>query len=83
MDDSQFKKVAEHHFKQHDKDNSGYLETKELKAIINGIFETQGSHRTVTDQEIQIVLKQIDKNNDGKISREELAFMLKKFSIKK
>lgn len=44
------KKTVETHFKQHDKDNSGYLETKELKEIINGIFQSQGSHRTVTDQ---------------------------------
>ncbi len=83
MDDSQLTKTVETHFKQHDKDNSGYLEYKELKEIINQTFLAQGNHRTVTDQELNIVLKQIDKDKDGKISRNELATMLKKFSVKK
>ena len=50
-------------FKKLDTDSSGVLETDELKAY----FKEQGGG-SMSDDEINEVVKNIDKDNDGKIN---------------
>merc|ERR1711937_469306 len=65
-------------FDYYDTDRNNYLEGEEIKQFVLDLMERAG-HALSTEQVDQCItaaLKVADKNNDGKISREELASFL-------
>jgi Ca2+-binding EF-hand superfamily protein len=51
-------------------DRSGYLSSEEIAAVIKDVFFSKGSNREVTEQDIRTVMSTMDRNKDGKISRD-------------
>lgn len=76
-------KVVDHKFNEYDTDRSGFLEQSEIRSVIVGVLKEQGTTRVITDQEVDIVIKKVDTDRDGKVSREELINIMKKLSIPK
>jgi|LakMenEpi03Aug12_release.lakeMendotaPanAssembly.Ray.scaffolds.fasta_scaffold3650955_1 Ca2+-binding EF-hand superfamily protein len=56
-------------FKELDRDNSGYLSRDEIKYALTRMYEN--TDLKLTDDDIQALLDQADKNKDGKIQIEE------------
>jgi len=65
--------MAEDMFKLADKDNSGFIETKELAKFFTQLNKEGGKpHDAATiKKEVQGFMSKMDKNNDSKISFEE------------
>ena len=63
-------------FTQFDTDKSGTLDRKELKKILDVAVE--GTGQTVTEQDINDALKEIDTNNDGTVSKSEFTALIQK-----
>lgn len=53
-----------------------------MAEVINSIFKDSGISRRVTSQEVVILIKQMDGDKDGRISKEELYQLLKKVHSK-
>jgi calcium-dependent protein kinase len=60
-------------FRMFDKDNSGFISADEIKEIL-------GFGKTLSEEAVNEVIKQVDENGDGQISFEEFAAMMKKLS---
>ena len=63
-------------FAQFDTDKSGTLDRKELKKILDVAVE--GTGQTVTEQDINDALREIDTNNDGSVSKSEFTALIQK-----
>ena len=57
-------------FKSYDTDKDGSITTKELKAVL---IKTNAK---ITDAEVAAMIKDGDKNGDGKVSLEEFSLMM-------
>ncbi len=68
--------IADKIFAQFDTDKSGTLDRKELKKILDVAVE--GTGQTVTEQDINDALKEIDTNNDGVVSKSEFTTLIQK-----
>lgn len=53
-----------------DKDNSGFISSDEIKEIL-------GFGKTLSEEAVNEIIKQVDANGDGQISFEEFAAMMK------
>ena len=58
-------------FKMFDKDNSGFISSEEIKEIL-------GFGKTLSEEAVNEIIKQVDANGDGQISFEEFSAMMKK-----
>ena len=58
-------------FDLYDTDKSGYLEREEIKKLLNDACAELGAP-TITDAQLDEVIKTVDDNGDGKFSYEEL-----------
>ena len=65
--------TARKQFMKFDKDGSGYITMEEIKQVFEE--RTGGS---VSIEEVQSVLKDVDKNSDGKINYDEFLVMMTK-----
>lgn len=65
-------------FKRYDRDNSGALDQSELLGFFNGVFEMIKVPYRVSEKEVWLLLKLLDKNHDGRVGRDELSNMTKK-----
>lgn len=60
-------------FKMFDKDGSGFISAQEIKEILS-------FGKTLSEEAVNDIVKQVDANGDGQISFEEFAGMMKKLS---
>ena len=73
LDQGDFNEIFDHY----DKDKSGLIEEQELMALLKDIMEREGAISLADLESFKVeILKIVDKNNDGKISRDELALLL-------
>ena len=68
------KGVIQAEFKELDKDGSGFLSRDEIKNALKRLYEN--IDLKLSDQDIQHLLDQADKNKDGKISIEEFMSLI-------
>ena len=57
-------------FDRYDTNNSGYIDIGELKHLLNELATNQGGG-TITDAQVEEIMKFGDKQGDGKLSYEE------------
>lgn len=57
-------------FQKYDRDNSGTLDAGELAMFFNDVFQMMGNPTRVNQQQAMQALTAIDKNNDGKASKQ-------------
>lgn len=76
MDESVFGPLVDDTFTNADTDKSGFIERGELKSVLNEISEALGIP-SPTDAEIDVELKRLDTNNDGKVSKQEFRTLVK------
>ena len=65
-------------FDVYDKDKSGTLEANEITMLINDALKHMGQNRQVTEAEVQQFISAVDKNNDGKVAKQELFEIFKR-----
>ena len=65
-------------FKKYDTDQSGYITKGELLDVVN---ERTGAN--VTEKQLELMMKDNDKNDDGRINYEEFSEMMTKSFMKK
>jgi len=51
--------------------------------MLQDIFKEAGNTRNPTNQELRLVMQRLDKNNDGKVSKDELFVCMKEFYLKR
>ena len=56
-----------------DKDGSGFISSEEIKEIL-------GFGKTLSEEAVNDIIKQVDANGDGQISFEEFSTMMKRLS---
>ena len=61
-------------FRKLDADNSGFLDHQELKKCLNNLYSS--IDLKMTDADVDNLIKQVDKNGDGKVSFEEFVNLL-------
>lgn len=76
--DQQLRGYIDHVFMRYDQDRSGTLSSNELEYFFNDLFQMMNNPRRVSLWEAQQALKEIDINNDGQASKEELYLAFKK-----
>mmetsp|Transcript_12052 Transcript_12052/g.13203 ORF Transcript_12052/g.13203 Transcript_12052/m.13203 type:complete len:100 (+) Transcript_12052:105-404(+) len=74
-DKKKLEAVAEAAFRTVDIDSSGYLDSGELEAVMKTVARDIGIDDP-TPEEVEEVLVELDKNQDGKISLEEFTNMI-------
>jgi len=78
-DAARFDRFFELAWKQADEDNTGELETAELGATLEQFFNSDANEKTLTDAEIQALIKKFDKDGSGKVSKSEFKVMLREY----
>jgi Ca2+-binding EF-hand superfamily protein len=73
--DKSITKLAVKTFNKYDTDKSGFLERSEVKELLEADFKEYGIE--VSESAIDVLIGLTDKNNDGKISKEEYIAMIK------
>jgi len=65
-------------FRHYDPDNNGYIDGKELMALIRDLMTRVDANVSIQDIQDyrETVIKVFDKNTDGKLSKKELALLL-------
>lgn len=81
--DAQLNNAIDSVFTKYDADKSGTLEYSEIKNLITDAFGKLGHPREVTDEDVKKFGQAVDKNSDGKVSREELFQIFKQIVEKK
>ena len=69
--DDAIRLMVKNTFLKYDTDNSGFLETSELKCFFEDAMKESGGE-PLTDRQLQTLIKELDENEDGKISFDEL-----------
>jgi Ca2+-binding EF-hand superfamily protein len=67
--DDQLRQAVEAIFSKYDADKSGTLEGSEVVKLISDAFKSLGRNKEASPEEINLFLKAVDKNGDGKISK--------------
>lgn len=80
-DEKAFSKIVDIAFDAADTDKSGFVERKELKEVMTQAFKQFGAPSPPSDADIDEELKKLDKNKDGKISKEEFRVLIKDILI--
>ena len=74
-DEKKLKDITKKAFDAVDLDNSGFLERNELELIMRNVSIDLGVQKP-TDKEIDDVMKELDKNNDGRLSVDEFQILI-------
>jgi len=77
FDDFTFLPMVDFYFSSTDTDNSGFIEKKEINKFLSK-FAKDRSIDPPSDKEIEETLKKFDTNKDGKLSKKEFVFLVKK-----
>jgi|JI102314DRNA_FD_contig_21_16549021_length_259_multi_3_in_0_out_0_1 Ca2+-binding EF-hand superfamily protein len=68
--DEQLKQAINGIFDKYDVDKSGTLEGAEVHNLITDAFKSLGKGKQVTEDDVKNFVQAIDKNSDGKISKD-------------
>ena len=77
FDDFTFLPMVDFYFSTTDTDNSGFIEKKEINKFLSK-FAKDRSIDPPSDKEIEETLQKFDTNKDGKLSKKEFEFLVKK-----
>ncbi len=80
LDEKNFGPLVDKIFQQNDVNNSGYIEQNELAELLNNLFE-QWNLPKLKNEQIEAELKRLDKNKDGKISKQEFRVLVKEITL--
>ena len=80
FDDFTFLPMVDYYFNTADIDKSGFIEKKEINKFLNQ-FAKEKSMDPPSDKDIEETLKKFDTNKDGKLSKKEFEFLVKKCII--
>ena len=84
FDDFTFLPMVDFYFSSTDTDNSGFIEKKEINNFLSkfakdrSIRSEEHTSEPPSNQEIEETLKKFDTNKDGKLSKKEFVFLVKK-----
>lgn len=67
-------------FKKYDKDNSGYVEHAEVNNMCNDLAKELGSKQQYSPNQINSVLSTLDRNQDGRVTKDELYVLMRKLN---
>lgn len=67
-------------FKKYDKDNSGYVESAEVNNMCNDLAKELGSKQQYSPNQINSVLSTLDRNQDGRVTKDELYILMRKLN---
>ena len=74
--EEQINEIIDMAFMAYDVDDSGFLERSEIRRLIDDMCKEFGAP-IMTDEQLDDVIFQIDENNDGKFSIDELVSIIK------
>ncbi len=74
-DKKKLKDITKKAFDAVDLDNSGYLERNEVEVVMKNVAVDLGVQKP-SDKEIDDVIKELDKNNDGRLSVDEFQVLI-------
>lgn len=72
LNDMLLRQYIDQVFDRYDSNRTGTLEPKELHNLLNELFRMSGQYRTVTSQEVYTYLGQMDRDQDGRVTKQEL-----------
>ena len=78
--DDQIRGAVINLFKKYDKNNSGYVDAAQVNAMCNDLARELSSKKNYTNEEITSVLSTLDRNQDGKITMDELYMLMRKLN---
>ena len=70
-DEKKYNEYSDKAFDKVDKDKSGYIEKKELGKLIQDLINKLRKETTIPENKVEIIIKAMDTDGDGKISKEE------------
>ena len=77
FDDFTFLPMVNYYFNSADTDKSGFIEKGEINKFLTQIAKEKNIDAP-SDKEINETLKKYDTNKDGKLSKKEFVFLIKK-----
>ena len=77
FNDFTFLPMVDYYFNTADIDNSGYIEKSEINKFLTQ-FAKEKSMDPPSEKDIEETLKKYDTNKDGKLSKKEFEFLIKK-----
>ena len=77
FNDFTFLPMVDFYFNSADIDGSGFIEKKEINKFFNK-FAKEQKMVPPSDKDIEDILNKLDKNKDGKLSKEEFQVLVKK-----
>ena len=80
--EQQLKDAVDAVFQQFDKDNSGTLDSAEVRSLVNAALKQMNANRSATEKEVDALIANVDKNGDGKIGKVELYEIFKQVAKK-
>lgn len=69
ISDEQLRQYVDNVFNKYDKNGNFTLDEKELYCFFKDIFTTMDFKHDITVEDVRYSLKQIDANNDGKVTK--------------
>jgi Ca2+-binding EF-hand superfamily protein len=78
--DDQIRQAVINLFKKYDKDNSGYIDQAEIGPMCNDLGNELLSKKQFTKEQINATLSTIDKNQDGRLSLDEVFALMRKLN---
>ena len=70
-DEKKYNEYSDKAFDKADKDKSGYIEKKELAILMQDLINKLRKETKIPEDKVQYIIKTIDTDGDGKISKEE------------
>ena len=70
-DEKKYNEYSDKAFNKADKDKNGYIDKKELAILMQDIINNLRKETKIPEDKVQLVIKTIDTDGDGKISKEE------------
>ena len=78
--DDQIRGAVINLFKKYDKDNSGFVEGNEAPNMCNDLAKELGSSKNYSKEQIDAIHKTIDRNMDGRITKDELYVLMRRLN---
>ena len=70
-DEKKYNEYSDKAFSKADKDKDGYIDKKELAILMQDLINKLRKETKIPENKVELVIKTIDKDGDGKISKEE------------
>ena len=75
--DDQIRNAVINLFKKYDKDGSNYIDRGEIPAMFKDLAAELSSKKQMTPQQIDQALNSVDKNQDGRLSLDEVYVLMR------